>query len=202
MDSPLIYLGFVLLIAYVFHLWLSDLRAADSEKTVAGALPGATPCSRNLIVIGIAGALILVACETAGEAVLGISSEQSSMTLLFAMVTIAAGFSEELIFRGYLVIQNRGKAALWIGMVLCSVLFALIHPYLWSWENGALNPQLTTKAWFSTGIVFLNSLWFYYLRFASANPEKSLWPCIAAHASSNAAVFLVKLAQGHVSGLF
>ena len=201
-DSPLINLGFLLLVGYVFQLWLSDLKAAKAGKSSQGSLPGALPSSINLILIGVAGALLLVAGETVGESMLAISSEQSSMTVLFALVTIAAGFGEELIFRGYLIIQNRGRATLWAGIFGFSALFALIHPYLWEWEDGSLSLQLNTKAWFSTAVVFLNSLWFYYLRINAANPNRSLWPCIAAHAASNAAVFFVKLAQGHVSGLY
>ena len=144
----------------------------------------------------------MVAGETVGENMLGISSEQSSMTVLFALVSVAAGFGEELIFRGYLLIQNKGRVWLWGSIVGFSLLFALLHPYLWSWEEGALEFQFNAKAWFSTTFVFLNSLWFYMLRVTGGNPTKSLWPCIAAHAASNAAVFFVKLAQGHVSGLY
>jgi len=32
------------------------------------------------------------------------------------------------------------------------------------------------------------------------NPTRSLLPCIAAHAAKNAGVFVIKAAQGHVSG--
>lgn len=152
--------------------------------------------------MGVSGALILVAGETAGETLLGISGDQSSMTVLFALVSIAAAFGEELVFRGYLLIQNKGRAWLWGSILGFSILFALFHPYLWSWEEGGFKLQLTTKACFSTGFVFLNSLWFYILRITRANPTRSLWPCIVAHAASNAAVFLVKLAQGHVSGWY
>ena len=144
--------------------------------------------------------MILVAGETVGENLLGISKEQSSITVLFAFVSIAAGFGEELVFRGYLLVDKKGRAWLWGSILGFSLLFALVHPFLWSWEDGNLSIHLSTKAWFSTGVVFLNSLWFYILRVTRANPAKSLWPCIIAHASSNAAVFFVKLGQGHVSG--
>ena len=202
MDSPLIQIILLGLIAYLFHLWLLDFRSADQGGATIGSFPGARRCSKQWVLIGVAGALFLVGAETVGETLLGLSSKQSSMTFLFALVTVASGFGEELVFRGYLVITNKGKPMLWAGILAFSLLFAAVHPYLWSWENGGLEIQLTVKAWFSTGVIFLNSLWFYYLRFAKANATKSLWPCIAAHASSNAAVFFVKLAQGHVSGFF
>lgn len=202
MDTPLVHVGFLLLISYLFHLWLSDLRTARMGKSTAGALPGASSCSYTLILVGIAGALFLVAGETVGENMLGISAEQSSITVLFALVTIAAGFGEELVFRGYLLVQSKGRVWLWASVFGFSFMFAILHPYLWIWEDGALKFQLSPKTFFSTGIVFLNSLWFYVLRVSRANQSKSLWPCIAAHASSNAAVFFVKLAQGHVSGIY
>jgi hypothetical protein len=201
-DSPLLQLCLLGIIAYLFHLWLSDLRSAKKGVVATGSFPGALPCSIQWILIGVAGALILVGGETLGESMLGLSSEQSSMTILFALVTVASGFGEELVFRGYLVITKKGNPVLWLGILGFSLLFAVVHPYLWRWENGGLEIQFTTKAWFSTGVVFLNSLWFYYLRFAKSNSNNSLWPCIAAHAASNGAVFFVKLAQGHVSGFY
>ncbi len=198
----MVHIGFLLLIGYLFRLWLSDLRSARFKKPSAGALPGAFHCSYTLILVGVAGALFLVAGETVGENMLGISNEQSSMTVLFALVSIGAGFGEELVFRGYLLVQNKGRVWLWASVLGFSFLFAVIHPYLWIWEDGRLEIQFSAKTFFSTGIVFLNSFWFYVLRISRGNPSKSLWPCIAAHAASNAAVFFVKLAQGHVSGLY
>lgn len=202
MHSPLIQVGLALLIAYVFYLWLTDFRTRQRGGGNAGALPGSSPCPKNVVIVGILGALALVAGETYGEYLLGVSAEQSSMTILFAVVSIASAFGEELIFRGYLVVENRGKAALWLSIFGFSALFSMIHPFLWQWEEGIFQIQMSGKAWFSTAIVFINSLWFYGLRFSRWNPQQSLWPCIAAHASSNAAVFLTKLAQGHVSGIY
>ena len=115
--------------------------------------------------------------------------------LVFA--TLAAGVVEEVIFRGFLVVDRRGKAAL-IGSCLgCSLIFALIHAHLWSTEDG-FEWTFTTKAWFSTSILFANSLWWYAVRFGPWNPTRSIFPCMIAHASSNLGVFAVKLAQGYV----
>jgi uncharacterized protein len=201
-DSPLIQLVLILIIAYLFSLWLSDLRAAQAGNIKPDAFPGAMNCPGRLVVVGIAGAVLLLAGETIGESMLNVSSEQSSMTLLFALVTLASGFGEELVFRGYLVITNRGKTMLWLGIFFFSILFSLAHQHLWTWEDGFLSFHWTTKALFSTGVVFLNSLWFYFLRFNKDNSNRSLLPCIAAHVASNAGVFFVKLAQGHVSGVY
>lgn len=131
---------------------------------------------------------------------LGVSSEQSDMSILFGIYTLLAAFLEELIFRGYLVITEKGKAVLWLGIFAFSFLFAMVHPYIWNFDNPYLL-ELTPKALLSTGIVFINSLWFYSMRFNPLNKKRSLLPCIAAHFASNLGVFLVKLIQGHVSGL-
>ncbi|MCZ6674348.1 MAG: CPBP family intramembrane metalloprotease [Verrucomicrobia bacterium] len=202
MDSPLLQIGLLLLIGYIFYLWLSDLKAFRGGIPNSGALPGALPCGKSIVIWGTMGAIILVIVETAGESLLGVSSEQTSMTVLFALVAIASGFGEELIFRGYLVVQHRGRGILWLSIFGFSLLFALVHPYLWEWEDGTLVMKFSAKAWFSTGIVFVNSLWFYVLRFSKSNPGRSLWPCILAHATSNAAVFLTKFVQGHVSAWY
>jgi len=53
-------------------------------------------------------------------------------------------------------------------------------------------------------MVFLFSFWLYAMRFPlrypKLNPSRSLIPCIAAHLAKNLGVFVIKLAQGHVSG--
>ena len=202
MNSPILQLILIGLVAYIFRLWWSDFKAAEHGQAKAGALPGAVACSKKIIIIGLTGAVLLVLGETLGEYQLGVSSEQSSVTWLFGAVTIASGFGEELIFRGYLIVQNRGKFVLWISIVGFSTLFALAHPFFWTWTDGVLTFELSPKAYFSSAIVFLNSLWFYGLRFNLGNPRKSLWPCIVAHTGSNAAVFVIKFFQGHVNGLY
>ena len=188
--------------AYLFRLWLQDFRAQSHGTPNPRAFPGATPAPQALIWAGIMGALAILALETGGEYALGISGEQSNITWLYLLAMIAAAFLEEVIFRGYLVITKHGKAALILSIAGFSLLFALLHPFLWSWENQSLQVHLTLKATFSTAIVLLNSLWFYYLRFCAKNTTRSLIPSIAAHLGSNMGVFIIKLAQGHVTGLY
>jgi hypothetical protein len=123
---------------------------------------------------------------------------------------IGAAFGEELIFRGFLVVPTRGRAALFGSIVGFSLLFALGHPFLWDWKSLAAGQpkqlvwDFSLKAWWSTAMVFLFSFWLYALRFPlrypKLNPRASLIPCIAAHLAKNLGVFVIKLAQGHVSG--
>lgn len=213
-GDPLMIIILTLAAAYIFRLWLQDYRANQAGTPNKGAFPGATPASVKAICIAIVGALILLAAETGGEIALGISAEQSDMTVLMLFSITAAAFFEELIFRGYLVVSNKGRALL-VGSILgFSVLFALIHPFLWDittpegtpgWQVWNADWEFhfdSTKAWFSTLFVLANSLWFYAMRFAPFNPARSLIPCIAAHLAMNWGVFLVKLAQGHVTALF
>ena len=186
--------------AVLARWWLDDYRAARRGAPRPGALPGATTVPVWVTGLAGAGALALLAAETAGEYALGISGEQSRMTVLFGLYTLAAAMIEEVVFRGYLVIEHRGRAALVAGIAGASAGFALLHPFLWDWRDGGLVWHAGTKAWFSTAVVFTGSLWFYAVRFMPGNPGRSLLPCLAAHAAKNLGVFAIKYAQGFVSG--
>lgn len=199
-DNPLLLLALIGATGYVGRLWLNDWRAARRGEPAANALPGATPASSAAIGFAAAGALVLLALETYGEKALGIAGEQSRITALFGLYTLAAAFGEELIFRGFLVIENRGRGALIVGIFAASLVFAAAHPFLWQWRDGALSWHGGVKGWFSTAVVFAASLWFYTVRFCPLNRTRSLLPCIAAHAAKNLGVFAIKYAEGFVSG--
>lgn len=202
-DNPWFILIGLIAAAYFFKLWLGDLKMEAAGTPNPNGFPGATPAPRIAIVIGIIGALVILAAETAGEYAFGFVEEQSDITALFALFTLSAAFVEELIFRGFLVVDKKGRAALIGSIIAFSCLFALFHPFLWEWrEEDGLVLTLTDKAWFSTAIVFLNSLWFYTVRFLPVNPRHSLLPCILAHFSSNLGVILIKLYQGHLVGWY
>jgi len=184
---------------YVAKLWWDDRRLSLAGTPHPGALPGATPAPRRALVIAVMGSLVLLVGESWGEYQLGIVGEQSNLTILFALYTLGAPIIEETIFRGYLVINGRGPALRWVGVVVASAAFALIHPFLWSWEESFTLP-LTTKGAFSTLAAFAFSLWLYYVRFAKWNPHHSLLPCVTAHFAKNLGVIGIKAAQGFVVG--
>ena len=195
--------------AYVVYLYRSDFLAEKSGQPKPGALPGATPAPASLYFIGIVGALLILVIETAGEVLLGISDEQRTMSWFFIFSILGAGVVEEVVFRGFLVVENRGRAVLVASCVGFSLLFALLHPFLWSfnypeataiWKFWRADFELilTPKAVFTTAILFLNSLWFYALRFGSWNENRSMFPCMLAHSVSNLGVYLVKYVQGYV----
>jgi membrane protease YdiL (CAAX protease family) len=201
-DNPLLLLITAAAGLTMVWLWWDDLRGARSGRPNPRALPGAVPAPVLACVVAAVGALTITGAETWGEIQLGLSVEQSKMTVLFGGYTLVAAFIEELIFRGFIVIEGRGAAPRWAGALGASVLFAALHPFLW--ELGKEHPfhfTFTAKGWFSTGAVFVSSLWFYAMRFAARlNPRASLVPCFAAHATKNLAVFAIKAAQGFVVG--
>ena len=198
-DQPLLLLFMIAATVYVAKLWRDDGRAAAAGRPHPRALPGAVPAGSRAIILAVAGALLQLLFETWGEIRLGIAGEQSHITVLFGIYTLAAAVIEELIFRGYLVITHRGCVVRWAGILVASLLFAALHPFLWQWDGGLV---WTTglKGWFSTGAVFLGSLWFYTVRFARWNPGRSLLPCFAAHAAKNLGVIAIKAAQGFLVG--
>ncbi len=199
-DNPLLLLAMLVAAGVAGKWWLDDYRAARRGTPHPRALPGATAAPLGAVMLAAGGALVLLAGETAGEFALDVSGEQSRMTVLFGGYTLAAAFIEELLFRGFLVVENRGRAALLAGIVGASALFALLHPFLWEWSEGRLLVHPGAKAWWSTAAVFAGSLWFYAVRFLPNNPGRSLLPCFAAHAAKNLGVFAVKYALGFVSG--
>ena len=190
---------------YVGKLWLEDYRRHQPGVADPKAFPGATPANLAVIFVGSVAAVALVLIETGGEYVLGITEQQSTVTWLFLLGMLSAGFLEELIFRGFLVVDNRGSAALVASILGFSILFALIHFHWVEWkgpDDGWVELKLTAAAGWWTLVLFLNSLLFYWLRFWSWNPHRSLIPCFAAHMASNLAVFSVKLAQGFVASFY
>lgn len=185
---------------YVAKLWVDDFRARRAGTPHPRALPGAAPAPARAALIAAGGGLLLVAVETYGENRLGIAGEQSKITALFAAYSLVAAVVEEIIFRGYLIVPKKGPGWLWGSAILASVLFSALHPFLWQWEGGRFQWAFGLKGWFSTATVFVSSLWFYFVRFARFNPDRSLLPCFAAHAAKNAGVIAIKAAQGFLVG--
>jgi hypothetical protein len=188
-DGPLVIFLVAGLGAWVFRQWLGDFREARAGRPHPQAWPGASPCASPIILLAIAGSLALLAIETTGEYALGISEQQKNISAFFLVAMVSAAFYEELIFRGFLVVTGRGRAALLAGII----------GFLWDWKNGGLVFDFSLKAGWSTALVFASSLWFYTVRFLPLNPTRSLIPCFAAHLAKNLGVFAIKLAQGHVT---
>ncbi len=183
---------------WLSKLWRDDLRNKSGQES--GALPGATPCPPAAIWVACLGAIGLLLLETLGEKVGGLDEEQTTIAWHFISAMIAAAVLEELVFRGYLVVTDRSHLILITSVIGFSLFFALAHPYLWTFKtNEGITLNLNSgKAWFTTGFLFLKSLWFYHVRFASWNPRHSLLPCVAAHLAANLAAYAIKAAQGFI----
>lgn len=194
-DDPLVCLALLGCAIWIGKQWLDDFRSKDPN-----ALPGATPCSQTGVWIAITGALVILVLETFGELITKLEEEQSTIVWYFLAAMVAAAVLEELVFRGYLVISKKGRGILVASAVGFSLLFALAHPYLWTFskEEGLSMHLSSHKAWLTTGFLYLKSLWFYYVRFAKWNPQQSLIPCVVAHLAINLATFAIKASQGKV----
>lgn len=204
-ENPVMLVMMLTMGSYFAWMWWGDLKDARAGRgDAAGRLPGAAPSSAKACWIAAGGIALILAAETWGEIALGVSEEQSKMSALFALYTLVAAIVEEIIFRGYVGewLLRRGRAALLLGMVGASLVFALIHPFLWEWEDEGFVFTLTAKGWFSFGAVFAASLWFYTCRFASWNPTRSLLPCFTAHLVKNVGVIAIKGAQGFLVGIW
>lgn len=201
-SNPLTLLLMIGVSAYVTKLWFDDLKASRQGHPNARALPGAVVAPFQAYLLAAAGSVVILAAETWGELALGLSEQQSKMTALFAVYTLCAAFVEEIIFRGYIVAPTQNSALRWLGIVAASLLFAALHPFLWDWQDGKILWRMDAKGWFSTGAVFLTSLWFYIVRFAAFNPQHSLGPCFAGHLTKNVGVIIVKGIQGHLAGWY
>jgi uncharacterized protein len=199
-DSPWSLLGMIAATAAVFGLWWRDFQAQRAGGGNPGrhTFPGTSSCSPRVVAFATGGMIVLLGAEVGGEYALGIVADQKSISVLFGIYTLAAAFLEELLFRGYLVVEHRGRAVLWLSITGFSVAFALAHPFLWEWRSGVFSIHLTVKTVFTTSMLFLGSVWFYFVRYVGMNQQHSLIPCIAAHLSKNLGVFLLKALQGFV----
>jgi len=203
MNHPLLLLLMTAIGLYLGKLWRDDRRTARDGAGHPGALPGATEAPRRAVLLAVAGALVILVLETVGERVLGLAAQQSRMTWLFALYSVTgAPIIEEIIFRGWIVLDGRRRMIAWAGAAGASAVFAILHPFLWRWDDAGFELTLTPKGWFSTTAVLATSLWLYAARLAAWNPQGSLLPCFAAHAARNAGVVAVKTIEGFMGGVW
>jgi membrane protease YdiL (CAAX protease family) len=191
---------------YIANLYRTDIRSFVAGRPNVKALPGAKPTTGLLIFASVLAAFVLLGNAVIGEYALGIVEAQSEMVWFFVFASVSAGVIEEVVFRGYLVVQNRGRNALVLSCLGFSLVFALVHGYLWNFkegfawnfEEGGFAWNFTVQGIFNTWILFFNSVCFYALRFGPWNANQSLLPSIIAHMVLNLGVFGVKLAQGYI----
>jgi membrane protease YdiL (CAAX protease family) len=208
-EDPIISIIGLAVGAFFLWLWIQDFRQNRSGAATnqTGAMPGATMCNVWLWICALAIGLVWALGTTLVEFKLGLSLQQETISMWFMASMLGAAVTEEVIFRGYLVLQKRGAILLVVSIVGFSTLFALIHPYLWTVTNeDAKGLEWVTslrfggdhQAWLATGSIWLLSLLLYGMRFNPWNPHRSLLPCFVMHGAANIAVFGVKYLQGFV----
>ena len=198
-DSPIMGLMLLAVAIWVSKLWWQDYQKVTNGEDVPGGLPGTISTTAQAIWIAIIIGCLLVLLETFAEYQTGTHLLQSTITAWYLAPMIAAAVLEELVFRGYLSIQNKGRVMLVLSCVVFSMLFTLAHPHLWSWEENQFMLHTDSfKAWLTSFALFTKSLWLYAVRFGSFNPERSLLPCVAAHLAINLLTFGIKAQQGYV----
>lgn len=212
MDSPWIYVAALAVIPFFYRMCWQDYKAQASGETLPNALPGMTPVAVWVSLFSMLGVLVILGIEIAGEYRLGIVEKQSEMTIVFALVTVfVAPLIEEVIFRGFLCF-DKTKAALLASIVGGSVLFALLHAHIITFETpdedklatsvelfGGMWLQYGNGALLTTSILFVRSLWLYAVRFMPGNARHSIIPCVLAHMISNVGVVVAKGFQGKLS---
>lgn len=210
----LIMFGFGL---YVLKLWFEDTTNALKGNPHPKAFPGTSFCERPMLVLAAVGSLALVIVATIGEIALGVSADQHDATWVMLLGWMGMAVVEELLVRGYggkMFIKTDNRKQMWRGILLISAAFAAMHPYLWTvdvpehipsfqiWRGTWEFHLLSIQKWWTTLMLFANSLFWFWLRYHKNNPSQSLLPCIVGHVSANVAVFMVKLMQGHIVGVW
>jgi len=214
---------FPVLAAVFGYLWWRDYRrqsnapdatnaadaANEADAPLAPLMPGATPCAGGFIALATLAGVALTLAETGAEYALGVAAQQKALAPAAFAALLAAPVVEEIVFRGYLVVEGRGRAVLAASVVFSTLLFAAGHDFLWHYEFPAGAPwhnfwrgfsaDFSTKGLVSFAFALAAGLCFCALRLHPRNRARSLLPCFAAHAARNLAVAAAKLAQGFVA---
>ncbi len=146
------------------NLWLSNFNARWVLYAVLATIP-------TMIVVGqitqFAGNLIYDEGFTNWQAELFTGGEFSwvSALLMIPLGGILVPFAEELFFRGILFRWMADKWHPWVGIIVSSIVFGLIH----------LEPSVAV----GTSILGMVMAWFTW-------KSKSLWPAIVIHVINNA----------------
>lgn len=197
--------------AYLFYMWLGDCAYfSKNGEARKGAFAGAAPADFKSLLLAAGLAAFLLIMQVSGEDSMGLTSSQTKVGMFAIFAWASAAFVEELVFRGYLIVQNKGVKWLVGSAFFFSLIFALAHPFLWDYKvaegasvlAGTWVFDFSLKSFYSTFCIFECSLLFYFLRFMPMNKNRSLLPSVVAHLTFNVGVFATKAAQGFVEWTF
>ena len=189
----------VLAAGVIVKLWTDDYFAWRRGKPFERALPGATDAPVRLIVLSAAVSAGIVLVGALGDYAIGAVSFRSKVPAYYFFTLVSAAIIEELLFRGYCVIQSKGRRTFHVSVVFFSVVYAVLHGHiLGHGKTGALQFVLAPGPMWWTFLALAQALLWYAVRFAPSNRNRSLLPSAAGHVAANVTVFLVYLAQGRV----
>jgi membrane protease YdiL (CAAX protease family) len=181
-------------------IWVKDYLAWRSGKPFERALAGATGAPARLILLSAAVSAAIMAVETACEHALGISKLAQPLPVILLVPTVCFALLEEILFRGYLVIQGKSRVALVTSIVIFSLIFAALHGHFLGWTADGKGFQLrltpATILWSVSNLSF--SLWWYAVRFLPSNKERSMLPVFAGRGAALLTLFLIDLATGRI----
>ena len=174
---------------FVLIAWARERRKRTQNGGPEKFWPGTTYAPSGAYFIAAAGALLITIAEAAVEKRMGLTDQQSILPAVFFFQLLGASVVEEALFRGFVAPGELVGRKLLALMIIGSLVFALIHNFDLSTDEGKLNAIFA----------FITSLWLYLVRFNPLNPDRSLLPCFMAHTVRNLAVFGIKGAQGFIS---
>ena len=98
---------------------------------------------------------------------------------LYAMIStvILIGFTEEIVFRGFILMELWKMTKFWAANLISSVLFLLIHFPKWYKEGSLLHAEAIGSFVF---VICFGLLQGYVLK-----RTKSIWPCMIIHSVNN-----------------
>jgi hypothetical protein len=110
----------------------------------------------------------------------------TSVVLFVLANTLMVGFSEEVMFRGFLLSAMRGVMGVWPAVLLSSVIFGAVHA-----ANGFVTGAWDA-AWMQAAMAGMSGLAFAAIRVRTG----SLWPGIVAHGLWDFGLFVMSQSQG------
>lgn len=92
-------------------------------------------------------------------------------------IVILIGFTEEVVFRGFILTELQKMTRFWAANLLSSVLFLMIHFPKWFKEGVLMDPGIIGSF---TYVICFGLLAGYVFR-----KTKSIWPCMIIHSVNN-----------------
>ncbi len=157
------------------------LKATGRQEPLA-FLKLTTPVPRRAlwlavaVIIGYLGGMLIFAHLVEGKNLSALFHTSGSEILLRLLQTSVSPFSEELLYRGFILTTLSERLRFWQANVITTLLFVLIHWPYYLWAQG-FTPWLVT---FSIGIFIIGLILGWLVKLTN-----SLWPSVGMHIANN-----------------